>query len=249
MQNTQIIILAAGKGTRMKSDEPKTMTLFRGKPFLEHILATVDSLGLPIPPIIVVGHKKESIIKKFGEGRVYAEQPEMLGTGHAVSSAKAKAHKDHDTVLVLCGDQPLISAETIKKILEQHEKKHPAITMATLPLPDFEEWRKGLRHFGRILRDTDGRIAGIVEYNEATEKEKLIKEINPSVYAFDADWLWKNIDLLRNDNVKGEYYLTDIIRIASGQGKPIESAALTDIIEGLQPNTMEEVALMERITG
>ncbi len=248
MQNTQIIILAGGKGTRMKSEEPKALIKLKGKPLIQYILDTVSSLNLPIPPIIVVHHKKE-LIKEILGNYLYAEQEQPLGTGHAVASAKKAVHKDHQTILVLSCDQPLISKETIERLLKQHAEKKPTITLATVLLPDFEGWHSALRHFGRIVRQADGTVGGIVEFKDATEEEKLIKELNPAVYAFDSDWLWENIKLLKNENVQGEYYLTDLIKIARSQNKKIEAVPVAKTIEGLQPNNKEELALLEKILG
>lgn len=247
MENTQIIILAAGKGTRMKSDEPKALTKLKNKPFLQHILETIATLDLSIPPIIVVGHKKEKIKEFLGNSYVYAEQTELLGTGHAVASAKGSIPPNHKTVLVLSSDQPIISKETIQRLLIKHNEKKPTITIATLEVPDFEEWRSGIRHFGRIIRGNNGLVEGIIEFKDATEKEKLIKELNPAVYAFDSEWLWKNINSLKNNNMQKEYYLTDLIKIACKQNKIIETVPLAKLIEGLQPNTKEEVEILEKI--
>jgi bifunctional N-acetylglucosamine-1-phosphate-uridyltransferase/glucosamine-1-phosphate-acetyltransferase GlmU-like protein len=246
MKNVQIIILAAGKSKRMKSDEPKALALFHGHPLLQHILQTLLTLHLAMKPIIVVGHKKEKIIETFGPEYTYAEQKEQLGTGHAVKSAKRFFHKDHKTILVISADQPTVSRETIERIISKHLEKKPAITIATVLVPDFEEWRSGLRHFGRIIRGESGRVVDIVEFKDASEKEKLIKELNPALYAFDSDWLWENIDKLKNENTQGEYYLTDLIKLACDQNKKVEAVPVFNIIEGLQPNTKEELGMLEK---
>lgn len=245
-EKTQIIILAGGKGVRMKSDEPKALVMLKNKPLIKHILDTISTLHLPIKPIIVVCHKKERIKEILGDSLVYAEQESPLGTGHAVASAKNSVHPSHKIVLILSSDQPLISKETIEHLLKKHEEKKPTITIATVTVPDFEEWRSVLRHFGRIIRGNDGLVDSIVEFKDATEKEKLIKELNPAVYAFDSDWLWKNIDLIKNDNVQGEYYLTDLIKIAREQNKKIEAVSVENVIEGLQPNTKQELEILEK---
>ena len=233
----------------MESDNPKALALFKGRPLLQHILDTIASLHLPIKPIIVVGHKKERIKEVLGKDYKYAEQTEQLGTGHAVKSAKNAVHPDNKIILVISTDQPLISQKTLERIISTHNKKNPAITLATVLVPDFEEWRSGLRHFGRIIRGNNKQIEDIIEFKDATEKEKLIKELNPAVYAFDSDWLWKNINLIKNENAQGEYYLTDLIKIASGQNKKIEAVPIANLIEGLQPNTKAELEALEKFAG
>ncbi len=248
IKDVQIIILAAGKGTRMESDEPKALAMLKGKPFLKHILETLSALNLELKPIIVVGHKKERVIEVLGDGHSYAEQKEQLGTGHAVSSAKSSLHPNHKTILVLSTDQPLVSKETIENIIKNHNEKKATITLATVVLPDFEEWRSGLRHFGRIIRNENGVVEKIVEFKDANEEQKEIKEVNPALYAFDADWLWQNIDNIKNENNQKEYYLTDLIKMAFEQNKKVEAIPVTNILEGLQPNSKQELEVLESLT-
>jgi len=247
MDNVQIIILAAGRGKRMESDDPKALAMLGGKPFLRRILDTLSELNLNINPVIVVGHKKERIFKVIGENYNYAYQEEQLGTGHAVLCAKDYTDPSHKIVVVISGDQPLVSKETIERIVKIHKENKATVTLGTAVLPDFKDWRSGMANMGRIIRDENGKVIGIVENKDATEEQKKIMEINPALYAFKSSWLWKNIDKLKNKNAQGEYYLTDLVKIASEEGEPIEGVPLKDMIEVLQPNYKVELEALEKL--
>ena len=239
-ERIKIVILAAGKGTRMKSELPKALEPLKGKPFIWHILDTVKKLDAEIKPVIVIGHKKEIIKQALGKGHVYAEQNEQLGTGHAVMSAQKAMQKEHEIVLVISVDQPMISPKTLELIISTQNKKKPTITLGVVVVPDFKEWRTGLNDFGRIVRGTNGLIKKIVEFKDASDKEKKKRELNLALYAFDAKWLWANIDKIKNKNAQAEYYLTDLVKIACKQNKKIETVQIANVIEALQPNSKEE---------
>ena len=247
-EKIKIVILAAGHGKRMKSDAPKALAMFKGKPFIQHILDTIKQLDPKIKPIIVVGHKKEQVQEALGDGHIYAEQKEQLGTGHAVMSAKDAINGEHKIVLVISADQPMLSSKTLERIISTHLAKNPSITLGTVVVSDFEDWRTRMyTDFGRIVRRTDGSVSKIVEFKDANEAERKIQELNPALYAFDAEWLLSNINKIKNENAQAEYYLTDLVKLACDQNKKIEAIPVANIIEALQPNSKEELEILEKI--
>ncbi len=239
----KIVILAAGKGVRMKSKLPKALALLKGKHMIKHLLESVDQSGIDEKSIIVVGYEKELVMKELGDKYEYVIQEEQLGTGHAVFCAK-RACGDAKHILVLSGDQPFIKTETIKNLLNKHLNSGAKITITTTELPDFEDWRQAFIKFGRVLRQ-DGKVIDR-EYKDASEEEKNIKEVNASCYVFDADWLWKNYKKVdRHQNSQKEYYLTDLWQIASENGDRVETLKI-EPAEALGANTKEELEILER---
>lgn len=245
MLTNQIVILAAGKGKRMFNPEiPKVLVMLKNKPLIIHLLEEVEKLPLLSRPIIVVGYKAEAVEAVLGENYVYALQKEQLGTANAVWSAKQKIKAKN--ILVLYGDMPFIKAESLKKIIGLHLKAKSKISMFTASVPDFDNHFSSLKGFGRIIRGDRGRIVKITEFKDASEREKLIREVNPGVYMFDTEWFWRNINQIKNNNAQGEYYLTDIIEVAIKHGEEIQSAPINPD-EVLGVNTQEELNLAESL--
>jgi len=243
-QNIKILILAAGKGTRMKWAGPKALALLHGRPMIHHIVEEIKKIT-DEKPVVIVGHKAELVESELGESCDYVLQAEQLGTGHAVAAAKEKC-KDAGEIIVLSSDQPFIKAESIKRAIEKHGASQAKITFLTTEVPDFEGWRKYFLTHGRILRK-DSAVVGIREYKDATEEEKSIQEVNTGCcYIFDARWLWENISKINNDNIKQEYYLTSLFEIAAKNGEKIESIKI-DNVEALGANSKEELEILEKL--
>lgn len=241
---TQIVILAAGKGKRMQSDLPKVLVRLKDKPLIKYLLDSIEESGVCAKPILVVGQKRELVMQELGDKYGYAIQEEQLGTGHAVNCAKDLS-AGADQVLVLYGDHPHVSAKTIKNLTTSHQQSGEVLTIATVETPDFEDWRAGFFDFGRIIRNSNGKITNIVEKKDATEEELKIKEINPAFFCFDAKWLWESLPTLKNQNAQGEYYLTDLVGLAQNQGHEINSIKI-GTHEALGVNTPEQLALLEQ---
>lgn len=245
MENIQLIILAGGKGKRMNSELPKVLVPFHGKPMVEYIIDACGHSGITTKPILVVGHGREMVMDHFGDRANYAIQEQQLGTGDAVKISENKIPENIEHVLVLYGDQPNVKGSMIANLVRTHLDQNKNLTMATVTVPDFEDWYKSFRHWGRIVRDTNGQIIGNVEFKDATEHEKLIKEVNPAYFCFKKDWLFENLKNLKNENSQGEYYLTDLIAIGANDGG-IASVFISPE-EALGANTVDELKEMERI--
>lgn len=240
----KILILAGGKGKRMESELPKVLVPLKGKPMVKHLLESIAQAEVAGTPTVLVGYKKELVMEALGDGYDYAIQEEQLGTGHAVLSAE-KNLEDSDHILVLYGDNPFMTSETIKKIVAEHLKFGNKITMATTTLPDFNEWRSFFyKNFSRIVRDENGKILKSVEFKDASEEEKEIMEVNPCYFCFDSKWLFKELKNLKNENAQGEYYLTDLVKFAISEGEQVESISI-DPSEALAANSKEELELLE----
>lgn len=232
------LILAAGKGTRMKSELPKVIHEVNGIPMISKIIKVLEILK-PEENILILGHKKEEVLKVVGEDADYVVQTEQLGTGHAVLQAKDKL-KDYDgDVMVLCGDTPLLREETLKELYKFHRDTNSVTTILT----SIYENPFG---YGRIVKE-NGLVKAIVEEKEADAETKKIKEVNAGVYCFKGRELFDALSKITNNNEKGEYYLTDVIGIQVGEGKKVQSFVLNDNIEILGVNSKVELAQASKV--
>ena len=240
----QIVILAGGKGTRMQSEMPKVLHNVNGIPIIKRLLKNIETLFAQ--PAIIVGYKGDDVISVLGDKYDYVRQSEQLGTGHAIWCAKkVLAPKNYKNIVVTPGDHPLISSETLKKLLDLHTRKQTKISLAVVSMPHFEGDFVGFYHYGRIVRGQNGEVQGIVEFKNATEEQKRICEVNTGYYCFDADWLWENIEKLNSHNAAQEYYLTDMVKIAFEQDERIASFIIENAYEGLGVNDKQQLAIVE----
>lgn len=244
MERVRIVILAAGKGTRMKSEKPKALMPLRGKPLIKHLLESVDQAGLDKKPIIVVGYQKDLLMQELGDKYEYVVQEKQLGTGHAVMTAK-NACGNAENIIVISADQPFVKSESIKKLFEKHEGSGAVLTITTSVLPDFKDWRKTFLTYGRIIRAGSKIIDK--EIKDCAPEELQIKEVNVSCYAFSAPWLWQNIEKIDpNSNSQKEHQLTDLWRMATESGKKVEGV-LMDPLEAAGVNSQEELEILESL--
>ena len=234
------VILAAGKGTRLKSELPKVLHEICGRPMLAWVFDACRAAGVR-ECIAVVGHGKELVIDAFADDKdiTWVEQSPQLGTGHAAMICREQM-KSYDHALVLCGDGPLIRGETIRELIQRHQADGAAATLATAVLDD-------PTGYGRIWRDEHGNLLGIVEHNDCTPEQRQIHEINPSYYCFRvADFLPALAQLTPN-NKKNEYYITDTLAIMRGAGKQIGAITAVPPQDIYSINSRKELALVNRV--
>ncbi|MFA5840222.1 MAG: sugar phosphate nucleotidyltransferase [Candidatus Margulisiibacteriota bacterium] len=239
MDKLAVIILAAGKGTRMKSDLPKVFHEILGEPMLTYVLETVKKLN-PVKTYLVVGHKRDLIMNYYKDWPLeFVVQDEQLGTGHAVMQVKPYLEDFEGTVLVLAGDVPLLSVKTLQELLKIHHGGKAAATDLTAELPD-------AGNYGRIVRGEKGEVLRIVEKKDATAEELKIREINSGTFCFDKKALYSALAEVKAENAQQEYYLTDTLEILRRKGLPIFAHKVEDYKEILGINTKEELVEIEK---
>ena len=244
MPNDQIIaiILAAGKGTRMKSDLPKVLHEIHNRPLLQYVISATQKIKNLNRIITIVGHQSDLVKKTFKHTKElqFVEQNEQLGTGHAVMQASPLLENSGGQVLVLCGDTPILTGKTLQNIVDYHKntKSSAVVLTADLDKP---------MHYGRIIRSTEDNVLAIREFRDCSEPEKQIKEINSGVYCFNINDLLEALQNLTTDNKQKEYYLTDTLEILSKKGKTIKALKTNNPLEITGINTVEELETVSKL--
>ena len=234
------IVLAAGLGKRMQSDLPKVLHPALGRPLLLHVLDAVQEAGIA-PVVVVVGHQAERVQQACaGRALGWALQVPQLGTAHAVQQTASHFTAYTGDVVVLCGDTPLLTAATLQKLCATHQRLGAAATVLTAEVDD-------PRGYGRIQRDANGNVLGIVEDKDASPAERALREINSGLYVFAAPDLFAALGQVDADNAQREYYLTDTLAILRRSGKRIGAYRCDDAREVLGVNDPTQLALVEKI--
>ncbi len=233
------VVLAAGKGTRMKSDLPKVLHRIAGRPLLDHVLDTVETVGIN-HTVVVVGHQADLVERACRrDGIDFILQEPQLGTGHAVQVAVGKLRPGGYCV-VLAGDVPLLRAETLQRLIESAVASGSAAVVLTCLVSDAGA-------YGRIVKNPAGRVLKIVEARDASAAELAIGEYNTGVFCFQTDRLVEALENLTTDNNQGEYYLTDTVAYLVGAGHLVEAVATSDPAEVVGINTVDELAEAEQL--
>lgn len=237
--NITAVILAAGKGTRMKSNKAKVLHELFFKPMLHHVLDTVTQTEID-QTAVIIGHQRQHVLDSLARYSLIDPvfQEEQLGTGHAVLCAEEFCHST-DLVMILCGDTPLIRPGTLQAMIEQHRNSSATLTLMTTLLED-------PFGYGRIISDTDGNVLKIIEQKDATEDQQAIKEINGGIYLVDAGFLFTSLKQVGTENSQGEVYLTDIVAIANNQGQRVSKFFHSPAIDILGVNSRVELSQAHR---
>lgn len=238
------VLLAGGRGIRMKSDTPKVLHALCGKPMLWHILESLKTVTTE-KPVVVVGHGADEVTKYLGDSAQTVLQEPQLGTGHAAMQAESLLKGKTDMVIVTYADMPLLRSETFKLLVETQRLNPGPFSLLTVIADDSHG-------FGRIVRKPSGTVEAIIEERVATPKQKQIKELNAGAYCFNADWLWDTLKRIEKNPKNGEYYLTDVVEIAVKDDLPVQAVVHDDFIETIGINTRihlseAETAMRQRI--
>jgi bifunctional UDP-N-acetylglucosamine pyrophosphorylase/glucosamine-1-phosphate N-acetyltransferase/UDP-N-acetylglucosamine pyrophosphorylase len=233
------IVMAAGKGTRMKSELPKVLFPVCGRPMVEYVLDALEEAGVD-QIVVVVGYRADLVREALGSRPSvrFVEQTEQLGTGHAVMVCRDELQDHQGLAFVIAGDAPMIQADSVRALLEDYDRKPASCILGTA----HKDEPFGL---GRIVRDEQRQFVGIVEERDATEEQKRITEVNMSYYAFRCPDLLTALDEIRPDNSQGEYYITDVPGVLLAHGKPVRALQVLKPCEVLSINTVDELKIVE----
>ena len=234
------VVLAAGKGTRMKSDLPKVLCQANGRPLVEYVLDSLRAAGVE-KIVVVVGYKADDVKQQLShyDNLEFVLQSEQLGTGHAVMMGRDSIGAHDGGVVVVAGDSPMLQSDSVKALIDEYSASKPGCVLGSL----LHEDPTGL---GRIVRDSDGKFTGIVEEKDATDEQRKINEVNMSTYVFDAQKLIGTLDRLKSDNSQNEYYITDVPAIMLSDGEDVRALSVLKPIEALSVNTVEHLASVEK---
>ena len=241
LSNIDVVILAAGDSTRMRSSTPKVLHRLAGRPLIEYSVRLATALSSK-PPVVVVGRDADKVQAALGDRARYVQQAQRLGTGHAVMQARPLLASESETTLVFYADMPLLTETSMRMLLEMHTRN--TSTGGVLSMLTFESTNP--RGFGRIVRSTAGDVLAIVEEADCTPEQATHTELNPGLYCYRSDWLWENLDRIPVSR-KGEYYLTDLVGIAVSQGHRVVAERVEDATEMLGINTRVHLAEAETV--
>ena len=239
MANLVAVILAAGKGPRMRSKYPKVLHKVGGKPMLQHVIDAASVAGCA-EKVVIVGHEAELVEAMVGSQGKIALQAEQLGTGHAVMQTAEALKGFTGTALILCGDTPLLEGEELKKFCKAHQASGAAATVLTAIMED-------PFGYGRIVRDDKGNVQAIVEQKDATEEQKAIKEINTGIYCMECPLMFDVLATLTNDNAQGEYYLTDVLEKLNQAGQKVGGVITEDSDMVMGINSRKQLSVAESV--
>lgn len=242
------VVLASGHGSRMNNpDLPKSLEPVHGRPILHHILRALTLADVDESPVVVTGPRGELIRREFGESCAYVDQGVPLGTGHAVACTRAlleAAGAGH--VLVLNGDMPLVSPDTLRRVVLEHLSGDRPVTMGVVQVPEADGPRSPYAGYGRVVRDASGHVLRVTEVRDADAATRRLTELNAGVYCFRGDWLWRALDGLDDDNAQAELYLTDVVRAATAVGDRVATVEIPRE-DALGVNTREDLAAAEEV--
>jgi len=230
----QAIVLAAGKGTRMRSEKPKVLHEIFGRPMLDYVFEVLGQVGVR-RPVLVVGAGADQVVRFAGKHAIPVLQAQQKGTGHAVMMTRRAVASSRGDVLIWPGDMPLVKVETLRTFIRAHRKEGCAVSVLSAV-------REDSAGYGRILR-AGGAFCGIREELDASEAERRISEVNTGIYLFQSRFLFSSLKSIRPENQKGEYYLTDTIEILSRRGEKLEAFPLASAEEGQGVNSREDLAM------